>query len=128
MKQHQFSLLHYLRADSIFKLQSSTQKKKQWASNPLELVKNIMAERKEEIKIFITSHFDQKTLMLVAWKKTSPNKNDLLDKVTENTAHRNINSTLSETVYIAFGHSIFCRTEQWVLNTEDFVTQSNCNS
>lgn len=86
----------------------------------MELAKNMVAERKEEIKILITSHFDQKTLTLV---ESSPNKNHWLDIVTERTPHsmqavtnlvfilyKNINSTLSENVYIAFGNSISCCT------------------
>lgn len=105
-------------------MQSSTQKKKQGAAKLLELVKNVVAERKEKSKSSLHPIMT-KTSYTGCLGKTSLNKNHWLDTVTERNSHsmraitnpifiqyRNVNSTLSENVYIAFGHNIFCSTWQ----------------
>lgn len=105
-------------------MQSSTQKKKQGAAKLLELVKNAVAEIKEKSKSSLQPIMT-KTSYTGCLGKTSLNKNHWLYTVTERNSHstraitnpifiqyRNVNSTLSENVYIAFGHSIFCSTWQ----------------
>lgn len=55
----------------IFQQQSSKQKKKQWMSKPLELVKKLVAERKEsKSSLHPKKPYD-------CWKKPSPNKNSV---------------------------------------------------